>query len=199
MTARGSDTGPLHPAPRRGQPPDFKIAVPEQRPRGGDRPLPSQASSGPLPHPSRFARRVSCSTPSHSRVSIILTRMAQSRRQGQETRRGRQRVNKRSRRVQLPHPHALCPRRPQRLAPVTERAGAPRSPGDAGTSRSRAPRSSLGLGINRRSFPLGEPGSGKEGPRRGKKGLHLLSVTLPSSLRWGPRGREGGGRRERKR
>lgn len=118
----------------------FQNSSPRAAPRGGDPPSPSQASSGPLlnpvllpspsplPRPSRLTRRNSCSTPSRRRVSIKLTGMAPSRRQGQGTRRGQQRANRPSRALQRPHPHAPRSRGPLRPAPVAERAGAAGSP-----------------------------------------------------------------------
>lgn len=81
-----------------GQPPHFKIAVPEQRHAaatglGSPGLSGSWFSPGSLRRPSHLARLVPRSTPSCSRVSIKLSGTARSRRQGQETLRQRQRTN----------------------------------------------------------------------------------------------------------
>lgn len=189
----------MHPAPRRGHSPDFKIAVPEQRREavtGRRAPKPLLVPFAPwvpfVTPPALHAARVSCSTRSRSRFSIKLSRMARSRRQGQGTRRGRQRANKPRRTVQRPRPHALGSRRPLRLMPVPESAGAPRVSPECRVAP--LPRRSLRSGLRNKPagrFPLGSRDLGGRRGGGGKKGLHP-SATLPSSLRWGPKGREGG-------
>lgn len=116
----------------------FQNRSPRAAPRGGDQPLPSRASPGPLscpgplPRPSRLARHVPCSTPSRNRVSIKLTGMAPSRRQGQETRRGGQRANKPSRALQRPRSRALCRRGPHPARARRQKERGPLPLGDRG-------------------------------------------------------------------
>ena len=122
----------------------FQNSSPRAAPRGGDRPPPSRTSPGPLTRPSRLASRVPCSTPSRRRVSISLTGMVPSRRQGQETGRERQRANTPSRAIQRPQPRARCSRGPHPARPDRRKSWGPQGrPRDAGTLPAPAPLASV--------------------------------------------------------
>lgn len=108
----------------------FQNSSPPAAPRGGDRPPLSRAppvpSSGPLPQPSRLARRVSCSTPRSGFNQTHWDGTEQA--PGTRNTARRQRANKQSRALQRPHPHALCSRGPLGLAGPPPGRGRPRRP-----------------------------------------------------------------------
>lgn len=114
--------------------------------------------------------------------------MARSRRQGQETRRGRQRANKPSRALQRPRSRALCRRVPHRPSPGARKSGG-RLPsgtegweareGEEGTSfpNRRAPR--FAFRGDRRQQPTRRRREERREQRGGAGGTEGLGVSRP--------------------